>query len=246
MKRMLARALRGIGYEVHAYNLLRNHGLRKKKLMADLGIDLVVDAGANVGQYAEGLRGQGYRGRIVSLEPIPAAFRQLKAKAEKSAEWEAHNIALGERDGEAELNVCDISEVSSLLPATGAATTASWTATNKQKVGIRTLDTLLPEIERGGERVYLKLDVQGYERQALAGAEQVLGRIVALEIESSTIPLYEGEWLFPEAVSRVSEKGFRVFSIEPVVVDHLSGEVLQFEILFARQHSPRPRPHSPS
>jgi FkbM family methyltransferase len=245
MKRVLRTALRRVGYEIHAFNHLRNHELRKKKLIDAVGINLIVDAGANVGQFAEKIRGLGYLGRIVSLEPIADLFLKLTAKAKDPRFWEAHNLALGERDGEAEFNVCVIPEVSSFLTATGAATTGEWTATTRQTVRVRALDSLLPELKRADDRIYLKLDIQGYERYALAGAEQALEEVLALELEASSIPLYEGEWLLPEMIHHLSHKGFRVFSIDPVLVDHVSGEVLQFEVLFARNRGTNSGLHAP-
>jgi FkbM family methyltransferase len=185
------------------------------------------------------MRGLGYAGRIVSIEPLPAVFEVLRAKAAGRPDWEAMNFALGDRDGEAQMNASAVTEVSSLLPATGAATTGMWTATTPQAVQVRRLDTLLPDVARGGERVYLKMDIQGYERYALDGAEKTLGATAAVELELSTIPLYAGECLLPDMVHHLAGKGFGVFSIDPVVVDHTTGRVLQFEVLFARD---RPTP----
>src|SRR5271165_3965632 len=59
-------------------------------------IDLVIDVGANVGQYAKGLRKDAYAGWIVSFEPIAAAYKELAALADKDAQWKAMNMALGD------------------------------------------------------------------------------------------------------------------------------------------------------
>src|SRR5271154_6586030 len=63
-------------------------------------ITTVLDVGANQGQYATGLRVRGYREKIVSFEPDPGAFGQLKAKAEPDPKWSVRNLAIGARDGE--------------------------------------------------------------------------------------------------------------------------------------------------
>jgi hypothetical protein len=59
-------------------------------------IDLVIDVGANVGQYAERLRKDAYTGWIVSFEPTAAAYEELAALANKDGRWKAINIALGD------------------------------------------------------------------------------------------------------------------------------------------------------
>jgi FkbM family methyltransferase len=234
MKELAKPLLRRIGYEVVAYTPQRSHELRKIKLIRDRGIDLVIDAGANVGQYAERLRGLGYDGRIVSIEPLPAAFAVLHRKAAARPDWEALNFAVSDRDGTAEIHAAEVSEVSSLLPATGAAMTGNWTATRSQTVQVRRLDSLFPDLPAGGKPVYLKMDIQGSERAALDGAERLLGETAAVEMELSTIPLYAGETLLPDMVYHMSLKGFGVYSIDPALVDYINGRVIQVEVLFVR------------
>jgi FkbM family methyltransferase len=232
VKDVTRRVLRRMGFEVFAYNHRRIHELRKAKLLGDLGITLVFDVGANAGQFGKRLRASNYRGRIVSFEPIPSVFTELQACAARDPAWTAVNLAIGERNGTSEINVAEFSQVSSLLPATGVSITHSWTATTRHPIELRRLDSIASEYLRPDDRVYLKLDVQGYERQVLLGASSILNGVLAIELEVSTLPLYEGEWLMPEMMSTIGERGFGVFSIDTVAVDHVTGRVIQFEVLF--------------
>ncbi len=203
MKDLLRAVTRWMGYEVVSYTPLRNHDLRRIQLLRERRVDTVLDGGANAGQYATRLRKLGYTGRIISVEPIPGVFKELEARAEGDGRWDCVHAALAREPGRVELRVASITEVSSVLPATGAIHTEGWRATRPISVPSTTVDALL----RDTGRAYIKLDIQGYELEALAGAVAALRNAVALEVELSTVPLYEGAALLRELVRFLTEHG---------------------------------------
>src|SRR5512134_826462 len=82
-----------------------------------LGIDCVLDVGANIGQFHEFLRLHvGYTGCVVSFEPVREMVERLRDAARADAAWTVHPIALGERDGSAEIAVMVERTLSSMLP----------------------------------------------------------------------------------------------------------------------------------
>ncbi|MCA1694626.1 MAG: FkbM family methyltransferase, partial [Actinobacteria bacterium] len=83
--------------------------------MAQHGINVVFDVGANQGQYGQTLRALGFQGAIISFEPLGRAFRHLEAATEGDASWIAVNAALGEESGSRSLMVAGNSQSSSLL-----------------------------------------------------------------------------------------------------------------------------------
>jgi len=194
-------------------------------------IGFVLDGGAHKGEFAKRLRRLGYKGRILSVEPLPGPFAELQRLAAQDGRWQCVNVALATKCGETTLYANPISEVSSLLPATGLENTQGWQTTTPLKVTALTIDALLSEsLWEGG--LYLKLDIQGYEMQALSGAASALERTSAVELELSTVELYRGSVLFPDAVWRLQQLGFSLFSLEPVLVDFGSGRVLQLDCIF--------------
>jgi len=79
-------------------------------------IDTVLDVGANTGQFASQLRALGYRGRIVSFEPISDVYEELARNAARDDAREARRLALGASAGQAAINVSRDSRFSSLKP----------------------------------------------------------------------------------------------------------------------------------
>jgi FkbM family methyltransferase len=210
---------RSLGYEIrrtgsHVYK-------RPIDFIRSRNVDLVVDIGANVGQYADRLRKEGYGGWIVSFEPITAAYEALISSASRDGRWKALNMALGENEGTAKINVSQSSVFSSILSQRPAATTFDSQAAviRVESVRVARLDDVFAELPQS-KAPFLKIDTQGYERQVLSGAQKRLSRFVGVQMELPIIPLYEGTWRFHEAVAYMSERGFEISNIVPVNYDH--------------------------
>src|SRR5437660_1048846 len=88
---------------------------RRHCWMQELGVTLLLDVGANVGQYAESMRKQGYTKRIVSFEPLSEAFAELERRSSDDPDWECRNSALGASDETSEIYIAGNSQSSSLL-----------------------------------------------------------------------------------------------------------------------------------
>lgn len=234
LKNLCRKISRSIGYEVIAYNYRRIHDLRKIKLLNDLNISVVIDVGANRGQFASKLRRLGYKNKIVSFEPIPFVYQELVKNTQSDPKWITANFALGEIDGNTVINIAKYDPASSILQATGAAITGEYTQTYPQIVPIRRLDSIALEYIMPMDRIYLKIDTQGYEKYVLNGAHNTLSQVVALDVEVSTIKLYNNECLFHEMIELITQLNFGIFSIDTVLLDHITGRCLQFEILCIR------------
>jgi hypothetical protein len=79
-----------------------------KELLNKLSIDRVIDAGANEGQFAMAMREIAHRGPIISFEPVPEVFKTLKTMMESDRNWTGHNLALGDLNIYAEINVMSL------------------------------------------------------------------------------------------------------------------------------------------
>jgi FkbM family methyltransferase len=206
----------------------------KDLLLRRYGIDLVFDIGANVGLYAKHLRYLGYTGRIVSLEPGSDAFKVLAASAADDPLWEVHQLAAGEVEGEASFGISSQSVSSSFLATTERfqAEHPGTVEKSRERVHVCRLDSFVESIETDA-RVWVKLDVEGFELAAIVGATELLARTTALEVELATERLYEDEPLFFEVAPAIYDLGFRLIAVAPGFVAP-SGRTLRFDGLFVR------------
>jgi FkbM family methyltransferase len=181
----------------------------------DRKIDVVIDVGANVGQFGESLRADGYRGRIISFEPIQAEFEVLSRKAAADHNWEAHRYALGAAAGTAQLHVSKLSVYSSILGLSEAARLHDErTATDHiEEVPVCTIDEIAARLTGG---ILLKVDTQGYEKQVLEGGVATIPKLLGIMLELPVIRVYQGEWQFQEALNFMRGIGFVPAQIQPV------------------------------
>src|SRR5215218_999894 len=93
----IRRLARRLGYEVRQYTPLRSLTAAREQLLD--GVDVVLDVGANTGQYGALLRELGFAGRILSLEPVAEAFAELAGRAAADGAWEAVCVAASDVDG---------------------------------------------------------------------------------------------------------------------------------------------------
>jgi FkbM family methyltransferase len=212
----------------------RPPGPRRAGLLREHAISLVLDVGANRGQYAQELRAHGYQGRIVSFEPAPETFRALAKCAAGDPMWEARQLAASDRAGTVSLSQAD--NFSSLLPPGERLTTlfAQAAAHHHTPADAVRLDHEAPDLP-AGQRTLLKLDVQGYERQALEGAAGILPAVGVIETELSLRTLYDGQALIDDVLAYLRDRGFALHALTPVLRDPRTGEYLQFDGLLTRR-----------
>jgi FkbM family methyltransferase len=202
-------------------------------------VDCTLDVGANNGGFGTALRRFGYTGDILSFEPVGAAYDALTAATATDPRWTALKLAVGDRETTVSINVAgNAAASSSVLPMLdrhlAAAPESAYV--RAEEVPQKRLDDL-PEVRAlvdSGATLFLKIDVQGYERSVLDGAKDLLasGRVVALQMELSFVPLYEGAMTWQEGVERATEAGMVLMGLHPAFTDPDTGQLLQADALF--------------
>jgi FkbM family methyltransferase len=228
------RQMRRAGLDVIRYPSARLRGGQTSLVIDTMGIDVVLDVGGNIGQYGEFLRSLGYRGRIVSFEPVTQNAEQLERIAEGDGAWTVVRTALGAANSEAPINVTRATVMSSLRrPAEPTGLGEDIDVVYSEIVPIRRLDSIFDEYVRADEQVFLKMSVQGWDLDVLAGAAGCLHRVNAVQSIVSIVPLYEGmaDWL--ASLTTLRELGFVPTGFFPLLHQG-TVHVAEFEAVLVR------------
>lgn len=207
---------------------------RRQKLLDHFKINKILDVGANSGQYASLIRDTGFKGEIVSFEPVKHVFENLKKKSKKDAKWTVHNMGLGNRKEDLEINVSQNTFSSSILNMMPEHLNSEPEAIylEKQCIKVDMLDNLYHELVDSNDVVFLKLDVQGFEKNVLEGAREYLKKITGVQVEMSIIEMYEGELTYLQMIDYLKERGFKLYSLENGFFNKKTGQLLQVDGIF--------------
>ncbi len=228
------RTIRKTGYDVVKCKYSK-HEQEIEQLIISLNIGCVLDVGANEGQYAQNIRIGGYKNRIISFEPLKEPFEVLKQMSANDPKWDAFNMAIGDTNGKAEINIAGNSVSSSILAINNTHTDAAPASkyVGKQTIEIHTLDSLFKNLHIESPNIYMKVDTQGFEKNVLLGAKESLKKIKAVQLEMSVQTLYEGEDLYFQLSDFLYKEGFRLIKIMRGLTK-ANGELLQFDGVFLR------------
>jgi len=224
------------GYDIVRYTPRLHPLARRSKLLESYDIDVVLDVGANLGQYGMDMRELGYKGRLISFEPLGDVFKKLEANTRADELWEVYSFALGNTDGKSIINIAgntDSSSILDMLP-THLKFAPMSKYIGKDEIEVRTLDTLFETLALSEANIYLKIDTQGFEENVLKGAENSLPLIDTIQLEMSLVPLYTDEILFDEMYQILFQKGYRLVSVETGFLDRETGQMLQLDGIFHR------------
>jgi len=210
---------------------------RRITIINNQEIDVLFDIGANTGQYSSKLRNLGYKNKIISFEPLTKVFEILEKTAIKDGNWIVNNYALGDEDGEGIINISGRSDNSSILDMTSnyMESTPTLKYVDQQKIVLRKLDSIFNSFVKPEDKVMIKIDTQGYEKNVIDGAIESLSRVSIIQLEMSIVPLYKNEMLFLEMIKYIEEKGFQLYSLENGHYNRNTGQLLQVDGIFVNK-----------
>ncbi len=219
------------------------HGIAVQRARNDIattinliGVSAVIDGGANVGQFAAGLRKAGYGGKIISCEPSTAAFCELDEASRGDEAWTPLRVALGDQPGYIDFNVSGDLVSSSILSRTDELmeTFPKSGTSHAEQVRITTVDRIVADHALNPRNTALKLDVQGFESVVLDGATDSLGLFPLVTLEMCFVELYRSQALWPDLYQRMISAGFSLWNVTPGWVDAATGRTCWCDGVFVR------------
>jgi FkbM family methyltransferase len=209
-------------------------GVEHARILSGLDCRTVMDIGANRGQFALAARQCQPHARVISFEPLPAVAAKFRTVFAGDDRVTLHEVAVGPVPGNATIHVSKRDDSSSLLPITstqvalfpGTAEVATSTVRVAPLHEFVSAEDIQPP-------AFLKLDVQGYELEALRGCEDLLDRFAYVYAECSFVELYAGQALADEVIAWLRERGFRLRGVHNMNYDP-DGRAIQADFLFAR------------
>lgn len=194
--------LRSFGWDIRRHHSLYDTALKHYH------INTIIDIGANDGLWSKEMRSLLPTAQIYAFEPLKDCYDRLTKRFEGDQHFKAFNVALGEKDGTADLGRSSFHPSSSmramaplhkeLYPKSAAVT--------HEEVLVRRLDSIEGLDLAPG--ILIKMDVQGFEDKVIAGGQKTLDKARVIIIETAFVTLYEGQPLFGDIHDQLRRLGF--------------------------------------
>lgn len=208
-------------------------GVEHRTPLAGMELRTVVDIGANRGQFSLLARALWPQARIIAFEPLPGPAAIYKKIFRADAAASLHEVAIGVEDQERTMHVSARDDSSSLLPI-GDEQFRVFPGTQE----VNTLPVRVMPLDKALENTgiespaLLKLDVQGFELEALRGCEPMLAHFDHVYCECSFMEMYEGQALADEVIAWLRERGFRLGGVYNMAYD-AAGKSVQADFVFS-------------
>jgi FkbM family methyltransferase len=198
------------------------------------GASGAIDVGGNVGDYTDMLLDLGAE-QVITFEPVPASAEYIAQRFKSDNRVTLRRQAVGESVNTIRLNVPSDS-ATSVLASRGAGAAAFTAAPmNLIDVPMTTLDAAIAELSVMPD--FLKIDVEGFEAEVLAGAQQLVASrcLKAIQFEFSYHHLLRGTTLIDFERYLPDYKLYRVASraLRPLDSRHYLGTIYGFSNIVA-------------
>lgn len=238
MKKAIKRVARNFGIDIVRYAPSSSTGAQLVKALNASNANVIFDVGANEGQFAREVREHGYKGEVISFEPLSSARVKLIKFASVDQTWQVHDqTAIGDLDGEIQIHIAGNSVSSSVLPMLEAHASAALGSKYiaSERVPIVRLDSVASSYLSSQSSLFIKIDTQGFEWSVLDGATETLKQARGVLCELSLVPLYEGQRLWREIIDRLEAEGFMLWALQKGFTDPRTGQTLQMDGIFLRR-----------
>lgn len=212
-------------------------GVEHGALLRTLTCSCVVDIGANRGQFSLISRKEFPQAMIFAFEPLAEPADKFRQVFKNDLRVKLIQCAIGTENGQSLIHVSRQDDSSSLLPITERQSELFPGTQEKEirEINIYPLHVVLKQ-EEIIHPALLKIDVQGYELQALKGSESLLSCFHYIYVECSFYELYQGQALAYQVIDYLQDRGYILSGIYNLCYDS-SGIAIQGDFLFTNENS---------
>ena len=210
------------------YRLLNKAWFPKNKIRS------VLDVGANKGQFIQTSLALLPDTPIYAFEPIPEVAQKLKERYSTIEHINIFQVALGVQREALLLHISQFLPASSLLKPQKQLLSEfpEVKIRDSVEVVVERLDTLIQAIPNINLPALLKIDVQGFEMEVLAGATAVLHQVSVIVCEVNLANLYEKQCAIDEIIQFLKIYHFQLVDIGNPIRSQLNQEILYIDLAF--------------
>lgn len=200
-----------------------------------LYLETVVDIGANRGQFSLAVRRWVTQARVISFEPLPGPAAVFRLVFSGDDRVRLHQAAIGPRPEQMTMHISGRDDSSSLLPISSVQTNIFPGTREVATVVVRVvpLDEFVSADDLPAPAM-LKLDVQGFELEALMGCESLLQNFEWVYCECSFVELYAGQKMASEVIDWLASRDFGLHGVYNLAYDR-GGQAVQADFLFRKK-----------
>lgn len=225
--------------KVYSYSKIYYECIWLNNFLNNNSINLVLDIGANSGQYALSLRRFGYKKKIISFEPGLDAYLKLIKNAKNDTKWNIYEkVGLGNKRNKIKLNISKNSVSSSYknIKKLHLINQPNSKYIKTEQTKIIKLDDVFSKFYKKNENIMLKIDTQGYEWEVLQGSKKSLRKINAIQLELSFEDLYQDQNNWLNILKFLENNNFRVFKIIDGFKNKKNGQVFQSDFFLVNKN----------
>lgn len=236
MKKLIIYALNLCGYQIKRIKHIKNLDYQLYTILINDSPDVILDVGANKGQFALHMIKNGWKADILSFEPLSLEHKILQGRSNKYDNWRVwERCAIGDKPGTIDINISNNSVSSSILKITDKHVNAAPSSMSEKTEEVRVINLSSVIDSLSYESIAVKIDVQGFEKAVLLGLEGSWDKLTMFIVELSQVELYAGQWLEEDVIAFLESKDFKLVTRIPGFIDPKSGLTLQYDGVFKRR-----------
>jgi FkbM family methyltransferase len=191
----------------------------------------IIDVGANQGDWTRLVLSIFPNTPVLMIEPQEEMEVLLSALTKTVPNCHLVKAGAGRKQGELVQTIWEDFQGSSFLPTQDADLTK---AGKQRKTPIITIDNLLAQDYPQFIPDLVKLDIQGFELEALSGAETLFGKTQLFILEASLFQFLPNQPIVREVISFMSDRGYELYDIPGRCRRPYDGALGQVDLAFAQ------------